>query len=277
VNIETALAATIRNEGIVRAGIRDMLSEANGPLYLSISNLLRTEIAAGKIPPGGKLPTIDQFANDFGVARVTVRQALGVLAEEGLVVSVQGRGTFAAATPRPQKTLLLQSNWQQLLAIIEGNQPRLLECRDNVRELPAAPDDGRSAGAYRYMKRVHCCDREPYCVIEIFLDQEIYETAPNKFDRQMVIPLLHTIEGLRLKRIQQTFQVGMADLATASLIHVKPNAPIGVVRRVITDRSDRIIYFGRGHYCGDYVVFQTAIDLPGVLRKSTNAAKRTKR
>lgn len=258
----------------MRPAVRDMLSEASGPLYLSISNLLRTEIAAGRIAPGSKLPTIDQYSVDFGVARVTVRQALGVLANEGLVISVQGRGTFAAA-PRAQKTLLLESNWQKLLAIISGNKPRLLRSQDNVHDLPASTDDGRPAKAYRYMRRVHSCDGEPYCVIEIFLDQKIYNMAPEEFDSQMVIPLLHTVDGLKLKRIQQTFQVGMADLATASLIHVKPNAPVGIVRRVVTDRDDRIIYLGSGHYRGDYVVFQTAIDLPGGPRK--RPAKRSKK
>jgi len=253
-----------------------MLSEASGPLYLSISNLLRTEIVAGKIPPGSKLPTIDQYAADFGVARVTVRQALGVLAEEGLVVSIQGRGTFAAA-PQARKTLLLKSNWQELLAIIEGNKPRLLRCQNNVRDLPANAEDGRPARAYRYMRRVHSCDGEPYCVIEIFLDQKVYEAAADEFDCQMVIPLLHTIGGLRLKRIQQTFQVGMADLATASFIQVKPNAPVGIVRRVVTDRDERIVYLGCGHYRGDYVAFQTAIDLPDTAGGRKHSAKRARR
>ena len=68
----------------------------NIPLYHQIADRLRTGIASGAYPPDSRLPTEHELAAQLGVSRPTVRQALDLLAREGMVVRVQGSGTFAA-------------------------------------------------------------------------------------------------------------------------------------------------------------------------------------
>lgn len=68
-------------------------------LWTAIADTLRSEIAAGLYPPGGKLPTEAALAARFGVNRHTVRHALGALAEGGTVQSRRGSGVFVTAKP----------------------------------------------------------------------------------------------------------------------------------------------------------------------------------
>ena len=68
----------------------------NIPLYHQIADRLRTGIASGAYPPDSRLPTEHELAAQLGVSRPTVRQALDLLAREGMVVRVKGSGTFAA-------------------------------------------------------------------------------------------------------------------------------------------------------------------------------------
>ncbi|MBF9030890.1 phosphonate metabolism transcriptional regulator PhnF [Rhodobacterales bacterium HKCCE3408] len=70
-----------------------------GPIWRTIAGTLRTEIAGGLYPPGGKLPSEAQLAARFAVNRHTVRHALKALAEEGLTFSRRGAGVFVAAPP----------------------------------------------------------------------------------------------------------------------------------------------------------------------------------
>ena len=64
------------------------------PLYVTLAARLRRDIANGKIPRGGKLPSETALADEHGIVRATVRRAIDELVAEGLVVSVNGRGHY---------------------------------------------------------------------------------------------------------------------------------------------------------------------------------------
>jgi len=66
------------------------------PSYRQLAGKLRAAIESGEIGPGEPLPSLSYLVQETGLAGNTVRKAIGVLADEGLVVTVQGRGTYAA-------------------------------------------------------------------------------------------------------------------------------------------------------------------------------------
>jgi DNA-binding transcriptional regulator YhcF (GntR family) len=72
-----------------------------GPRTNRVYSALRERILRGELEPGAKLPGYLHLAARFGVAPMTVRQVLGRLEEEGLVVRRLGRGTFVRQTTRP--------------------------------------------------------------------------------------------------------------------------------------------------------------------------------
>ena len=67
-------------------------SSARG--YRSVADALRERIESGSYQPGSQLPTEVQLTKEFDVARDTVRRAIALLAEEGIVVKSHGRGSF---------------------------------------------------------------------------------------------------------------------------------------------------------------------------------------
>src|SRR6266508_4647123 len=72
------------------------------PPYQQVANALRAAILTKQFAPGNKLPSGHELAARYGVARMTVQQALRLLREEGLIVSRQGSGVFVRArTERP--------------------------------------------------------------------------------------------------------------------------------------------------------------------------------
>lgn len=64
------------------------------PVYAQLANILRRHIASGTLMPGSRIPSEAFLAKQHGVSPMTVRQAVGVLVEEGLVERVHGSGTF---------------------------------------------------------------------------------------------------------------------------------------------------------------------------------------
>jgi GntR family transcriptional regulator len=71
-------------------------ADARLPKYLAIYRTLAAEIADGKYPPGSALPAQRELSQRFGVTLMTVRQAVRLLEEDGLLNSRQGAGTFVA-------------------------------------------------------------------------------------------------------------------------------------------------------------------------------------
>ncbi|MFE0186943.1 GntR family transcriptional regulator [Streptomyces sp. NPDC058989] len=76
------------------------------PPYIQAAEVLRRQIKAGTLKPGDKLPSARELQDRYGIASSTVQNALRLLKSEGLVYSVQGRGSFVrngpiAATDEP--------------------------------------------------------------------------------------------------------------------------------------------------------------------------------
>ena len=72
----------------------DLDHDSPVPLYRQIADLLRADIDAGVYPPGSVIPSVKSIEQDTGCTHVTVRKGIALLADEGLVVVVPGKGTF---------------------------------------------------------------------------------------------------------------------------------------------------------------------------------------
>jgi GntR family transcriptional regulator, histidine utilization repressor len=75
------------------------------PLYLKIKRLIARRVLAGDWPRDERIPSENELVRDLGVSRMTVHRALRELTEEGMLVRLQGVGTFVAP-PKPQSALL---------------------------------------------------------------------------------------------------------------------------------------------------------------------------
>ena len=240
---------------------RRRLESSAQSFYVALSSQLRSEILDGHLSVAAQLPTIDQLSAKYGVAKVTVRQALDKLESEGLIERIQGKGTFVAQHVEKLKTIHLDSSWHSLLQMLERNVPELLDMRPKC-DLPNVTEGISAPGRYRYMRRVHYSERTPYCVLDVFLANNCYERAAKDFDTKMIIPVLQRVAKRSLAKMIQSFRISIADLETSRLLDVPLGAPIGHVRRVIMNKANEILYLGDTRYRGDLVVFNTTIEVP---------------
>ena len=86
--------------------------DRGGRRYWLIADQLRTEIADGTHPAGGKLPTERDLAERFGVSRPTVRHAIAVLRTEGLIDARQGSGLHVRPSNLPSSVHTLRRTRQ---------------------------------------------------------------------------------------------------------------------------------------------------------------------
>lgn len=223
------------------------------PRYLQLADLLRQRIARGTWAEGHRLPSLEEMAAEFGVARVTMRQAIELLAREGLVSPQQGRGTFVTQRPANPRWLSVVTTLDELARMYRDTEPQIV----NIVEGSGAPalHDGEGLPAERYvtMRRVHKRDGQAYCVIDIHLEERIFRRSPRRFREETVIPILVGMKSVTIAKAHQVLTIGTADLEVARLLGVPVNSPTAEVRRIFRDADDRVIYLGEVTYRGDAV------------------------
>jgi len=75
--------------------------EWDEPVYRQLAGILREQIASGELAPRRPIPSVRTLVERYGVARATAAKAIQLLADEGLVRVVKGRGWFV--TPEDQR------------------------------------------------------------------------------------------------------------------------------------------------------------------------------
>lgn len=223
------------------------------PLYTQIASSLRHEIEAGTWPVGAMLPSISQLADRFGVANQTMRQAVGLLEAEGLVLRRQGVGTVIQNDPRDLHWLKLPTNWASLVGMLDRLDVRAMLVEASDRMPKVREYEGRADGAFKYVKRVHYLGDEPFCVIEFYLAAEVYMRAPRQFRNKTVIPILSKMKGIGIGKVLQSIGIDVADAETAKHLDIPLANPIARVRRSIADKKGKLIYVADAQYRSDVV------------------------
>jgi len=109
------------------------------PRYREIADDLRARLAAGEFAVDTQFPTISDLQDHYDVPGLnTVRQALAVLIEEGLLESVHGRGTFVRALPSTDGgPAALRADLLDLQAALAGTQTALARVLRHLDDEPA--------------------------------------------------------------------------------------------------------------------------------------------
>ena len=222
------------------------------PLYLQVATALRRRIDTGHWAPGAQISTLEELEAEFQVARVTVRQAVEVLQNEGLVQRRQGKGTFVSKTIKDRRWLRLETEWSELISTIEDNVPTFMPVPE---PLPPrlSDNDGIAADKYEYLRSVQSREGEPFALAGVHIDCRIYKRAPRMFQTRTALPVLVGLKGIKISRAHQTLVIGTADAETAALLRIPLNAPTAEARCVVTDDAGIVIYVADIIYRGDCV------------------------
>lgn len=227
------------------------LSDGPMPLYARIASLLRSRIRNGTLAIGDELPGLQQICDEFGVSRVTARQAVADLADEGLVVSGRGRKAFVVRNDMAGRRRLFDVI-EPNLAMAADHQIRILNRRDSAVLPPEAGFFGTPHGPYVAVQKVHSEGDLPYCVMDIFIPLALFEKFPKGAEAQQKMAKLvfdHADDPVLAGR--ERLFVASAEYDEAAALAVPLSSPVARLHRVFCDTQGRIVYYGNFSYRGD--------------------------
>jgi GntR family transcriptional regulator len=226
--------------------------------------VLRRRIVIGEWQPGDRLPALDSLVKALGVARVTVRHALDLLAEEGLIVRHRDRrGSSVTHRPLDRRWFTLGLNLNELETHSADITVTEIESGRWDRPLPVGVGEGRPKPAYQRVVHLHHHRDFPYPVAltDLLIDHDVFDKLEHDTPQDRPVLERLAVQHADLGHIQQTLTIGEADIQLARRLSLPVAAPIAELRRVILDRSGAIVYFGHLFFRGDLVRLDFAVNL----------------
>lgn len=238
------------------------------PLYIQVASVMRRRIETKHWNPGEKISTLVELEREFQVARVTIRQAIDILREEGLLHSQQGRGTFVAEKPISRYWFKLATSWDVLVDTIKDNVVKRMKV-GNPPPPTLREGEGELAPKYVFMRSVQFKNGEPYGIVNLHLAESIFRRAPEKFREHPALSVLAGLKELDVRDAHQTIVIGSADPVTADLLHIGLGAPIAECRCAVIDGEGTAIYVADIIYRSDAIKLH--IDLLASARAAGHA------
>ena len=222
--------------------------------YIQLATLFRRRIDSGQWPVSEQIPTVDDLAFEFGVARATIRQALGMLEADGMIERFRAKGTFVKQKPLNRIWCEVETDWSGMLRSREGAQIEVLS-REITARAPMPPHDiGKLAPSYLHLRRRHSRDGAVFLIADVYVDEKLSGKIPAAaFKTKTALSLVVSLKGIKVADSRQTLTIGAADMDTAHELDIPLNAPVAYVQRSIADSRGKIILISNGIYRGDLV------------------------
>ncbi|NPV66005.1 MAG: GntR family transcriptional regulator [Anaerolineae bacterium] len=224
------------------------------PFYIQIKNYLQMQIQTGAYPVGARLPSERELAEQFNVSRMTARQALLLLAREGLTYTRVGKGTYVS----PPK---FDQDLDALRSFTEEMRQRGVEPSSRVLEATLRPADDEVAARLQIapgaevvvLSRVRLADGKPLAIETTHLDHQMCPGIldGHDFSRESLYGVLRREYGWVLVWADQIIEARLPQPHERRLLNIDRQTPVLGIRRTTYSRHDRPVEFVYSVYRGD--------------------------
>jgi len=241
--------------------VKTLRNESVQPLYTQIKEILKQRIIEGDYEVHERLPSESEMMKVFGVSRITVRQALRDLHSDGLVFSVQGKGTFVS---RPKAVQDIQS----LQGFGEAMTPKGYETSArvvSVQEKNASNDIAEALQLSRgsqvvELTRIRYLNREPISVDNSFFPLEIGQRLLGRDLTQDVFPMLENDFNIALAHADLKIEAMPATAELAQHLNIDDGASILRIQRLVFSQTGEPLDFEYLSYRGDAFQYHLRVD-----------------
>jgi len=241
--------------------------ESDIPLYSQLVNIIKRNITAGMLNPGDQLPSESELCKNFNISRSTVRQAISMLEDEGLVVRKQGRGTYVAEPKVRRKTEKLYSFTSEISSMGLTPSSKLVEY--DVME--PTPDimkmlelDSPSTLVYKF-SRIRYVDGEAMILETSFYPQYLYPTLTRPMLSTHSFYSLLYERGIVPYEAVDSYEAVVMSRREAELLDCRPGSPAFAVQRVTRTEDGQPYEFTQSLIRGDRMKLDVYLHKDGVF------------
>jgi GntR family transcriptional regulator len=235
-------------------------------LSFSVRDELAGRITSGAIPPGSRLPPEPRLAEDLGVSRATLREALRSLEEDGFVTRRRGAGTFATHRPR------LRNNLDVNFGVTEAIRASGMEPGTVDAGVGMGPATAQEASALDIdpgdlvvtVERVRTADgRRVVLSRDVIAQALVGEDALERLGNGSVYDLLETAARTAIQHGVVTIEPMAADRQMARKLKIPAGSLLLYLRQIDYARSGEPVLLSHEYHLGDAFEFSVVRRGPG--------------
>ena len=234
----------------------------NKPIYTRIAKELRTNIEKAVYQPGDKLPTEKNLADRFDVNRHTIRNAIAVLKEEGLIRVDRGRGMFVAKTPikypigkrvRYNENLKAQGIKANYKTIKTVEMPA-----DSVISKALKIDVGEKVVL---IERLGLANEQPISIASSYFPAKLFSNLISSWQQyDSISKLMREVYDCDHVRLSTRISARIVKDTDARLLKVSLNHPILLAESVNVNDKGTVIEYGVTRFSGSMMEIVIAMD-----------------
>lgn len=230
-------------------------------LHSRIREELRERIVTGAYQPLDRVPSESMLMRQYGVSRITVRQALGDLAKAHLIFKVPGKGAYVTQ-PKPFQELgRLQGFAEAMGALGHETFNKLLDLRTVPATAQVAERLELAVNApVTRIQRIRYLDRQPVSLDITWVPRHIGERlAREDLAGRDIFPILESDYGLALGHADLVIDATLADAALASHLDIDTGAPVLHVERLTHSADGKPLDYEHLYYRADHFQYRLRI------------------
>ena len=247
------------------------------PIYYQIERVLKSRIINEEYKLGEKICSENQLAKEFGVTRLTVRQAISLLNQEGLLVSKRGKGTFVT----DNKDLLNSFSYESAGFIDEiyyqVEKPKTMFATVNIIELQNSVREKLNLDKKEKMvvqiKRLRFLKNKPFCYLINYLPVELgSKIIEGELYKKSFMDILEKDNAIHFTEAFQTIQATYADQEIAKNLEVPLGSSLLFVERFMYMKRRKPVLLSQFSYPGNSIKYIARFKR--VKRKNKNVWER---
>lgn len=223
------------------------------PLYLQLVAIIKQRVVENSWQPGMKIPSENEMAREFDLSVGTVKKALGVLVNEGVLFRRQGQGTFISS-PDFSRSFIRFFRYG-----MTGGKPSEVP-GSKILELSVFPADNKVANSLNlqpedkvyWVKRVRTLQNMPFAVEDLYLPYDRFQGIDQvPLEDRLLYPVYSTEFSTPIIWADEFLQPVTLNDETASLLHVDAGTPAMCVERIAHSYRDTPVEFRRSVCIGN--------------------------
>jgi DNA-binding GntR family transcriptional regulator len=228
------------------------------PLYFQVAQRLQELIESGRLAPGSRLENEVTLADQLGLSRPTMRQAIQYLVDKGLLVRKRGVGTQVVHA-RVRRTVELTSLYDDLNRTHQQPRTEVLALAETV-----APDDVAVALALPAgctvlaIERLRYAQGEPLAVLRNYLPRDLLQLTAEQLAAEGLYQLMRAA-GVHLRLAEQNIGARRATATEAKLLGEARGAPLLTMVRTAYDDGGRAVEHGVHAYRASLYSFELTL------------------
>lgn len=232
------------------------------PLYGQIKDLLREKILDGSYPPHSKLPSESELMAQFDVSRITVRQAIRDLQKEGLIFTLQGKGSFVSKPKAVQDLAHLQGFREAMGGKGYETFSRLISAREvTVDSAVSAAFGWKRPERAIEIQRVRYLNRAPVSLDVSYFPLEIGQRLLEEdLQTRDIFDILENDYALPLGAADLVIDAAVSDEKLSRLLGVEEGCPILRIERLTRTVDGRPIDYEHLFYIGDAYQYRLRVE-----------------